>query len=169
MQIVFAILKPTPYFLFCVYEKKLLISLALACVTSVSILGSEQRTTKERDFRFLAEQWNVSKKKKPPPPRLLSPFFARFLTLASRSLLRNSTETLATQASLTEASSQPLSHAYFLNMFSYLGKHSRLLIVWSYDWKSFSVFVIRITSILKKSTVSAQGYDIVARGKRKSA
>ena len=72
-------------------------------------------------------------KREPPPSRLLAPFFARFLTLASRSLLRNSTETLATQASLTEASSQPLSHAYFLNMFSYLGKHSRLLIVWSYD------------------------------------
>ena len=72
-------------------------------------------------------------KREPPPSRLLAPFFARFLTLASRSLLRNSTETLATQASLTEASSQPLSHAYFLNMFSYLGKHSRLLIVWSND------------------------------------
>ena len=99
-------------------------------------------------------------KREPPPSRLLAPFFARFLTLASRCLLRNSTETLATQASLTEASRQPLSHAYFLNMFSYLGKHSRLLIVCSYDWKSFSVFAIRITSILKKSTVSAQGYDI---------
>ena len=72
-------------------------------------------------------------KREPPPSRLLAPFFARFLTLASRSLLRNSTETLAAQASLTEASSQPLSHAYFLNMFSYLGKHSRLLIVWSND------------------------------------
>ena len=100
-------------------------------------------------------------KREPPPPGLLdSQVFVRFLTLASRSLLRNSTETLATQARLTEASSQPLSHAYFLNMFSYLGKHSRLIIVWSYDWMPFSVFAIRITSILKKSTVSAQGYDM---------
>ena len=99
-------------------------------------------------------------KREPPPPRLLVPFFARFLTLASRSLLRNSTETLATQASLAQASSQPLSHAYFLNMFSYLGKLSRLIIVWSYDWMSFSVFAIRITSILKKSTISAQRYDM---------
>ena len=32
----------------------------------------------------------------PPPPRLLAPFFARYLTLVPRSLLRNSTETLAT-------------------------------------------------------------------------
>ena len=98
-------------------------------------------------------------KREPPPPRLLAPFFARFLTLASRSLLRNSTETLATQVSLAQASSQPLSHAYFCYV-SYLGKQSRLIIVWSYDWMSFSVFAIRITSILKKSTVSAQGYDM---------
>ena len=68
MQIVFAILKLKPYFLFCVYEKKPLISLALACVTSVSILGSEQRKTKERDFKFLAEQWNVSQKESHPLP-----------------------------------------------------------------------------------------------------
>ena len=33
-----------------------------------------------------------------PPPRLLAPFFARSLTLAPCSLLRNSSETLATQA-----------------------------------------------------------------------
>ena len=32
----------------------------------------------------------------PPPPRLLAPFFARYVTLVPRSLLRNSTETLAT-------------------------------------------------------------------------
>ena len=38
-------------------------------------------------------------------PRLLAPFFARSLTLAPRSLLRNSTETLATQAF---SSSEPL-------------------------------------------------------------
>ena len=68
-------------------------------------------------------------KREPPPPRLLAPFFVRSLTLAPRSLLRNSTETLATQARLAQASSQRSSHGYFLNVFSYLGKHLRLTIV----------------------------------------
>ena len=65
------------------------------------------------DFRFWPRAMKREPKREPPPPRLLVPFLARFLTLASRSSLRNSTETLATQASLAQASSQPLSHAYF--------------------------------------------------------
>ena len=49
---------------------------------------SEQRKTEERDSRFWPrEKWNESQKMN----RLLAPFFAR-------SLLRNGTETLATQA-----------------------------------------------------------------------
>ena len=73
-------------------------------------LVSEQRKSEERDFRFWpSEKWNESQKMKEGevsflpsslPPRLLAPFFARSLTFAPRSLLRNSTETLPTQANV---------------------------------------------------------------------
>ena len=80
-------------------------------------------------FSDLAVQEMKREPKRATPSRLLASFFVRSLTLAPRSLLRNSTETLATQASLAQASSQRSSHGYFLNMFSYLGKHLRLIIV----------------------------------------
>ena len=73
-------------------------------------LVSEQRKTEERDFRFWpSEKWNENQKMKEggsvlpfflTPPLLLAPFFARSLTLAPRSLLRNRTETLTTQANV---------------------------------------------------------------------
>ena len=73
-------------------------------------LVSEQRKTEERDFRFwTSEKWNENQKMKEgggvlpfflTPPLLLAPFFARSLTLAPRSLLRNSSETLTTQANV---------------------------------------------------------------------
>ena len=84
-------------------------------------LVSEQKKTVERDFRFWPrEKWNENQKMKegggggegrkpfpfflrqPLPALLLSPFFARPLTLVPHSLLLNRTETLATQATLTE-------------------------------------------------------------------
>ena len=65
-------------------------------------LVSEQKKKKkneEREFRFwLREKWNESLSSPPLPALLLAPFFARSLTLVSRSLLLNRTETLTTQA-----------------------------------------------------------------------
>ena len=73
----------------------------------------EKRKTKEWDFRFgQREKWNENQKKKkreggggegifPPhllPALFLAPFFARSSTLVLRSLVRNRTEKLATQA-----------------------------------------------------------------------
>ena len=53
---------------------------------------SEQRKTEDQDSRFWPrKKWNESKN--PPPPRLLAPF-----SRGPRSLFRNNTETLATQA-----------------------------------------------------------------------
>ena len=50
----------------------------------------------ERDFRFWPRgKWNES-----PPRCFIRPFFARTLTLVPRSLLRNRTKTLASQANL---------------------------------------------------------------------
>ena len=50
----------------------------------------------QRDFRFWPlEKWNES-----PPRYFIRPFFAWSLTLVPRSLLRNRTETLGTQANL---------------------------------------------------------------------
>ena len=51
----------------------------------------EQRKTEERDFSALTEREMERESKH-------APFFARSLTLVPRSLLRNSTETLATEA-----------------------------------------------------------------------
>ena len=75
------------------------------------LVSAEQRQTEERDFRsWPRKKWSESAKmkegggeeRKPPtnplPALLLAPFFARSLTLVPRSLLRNCTETLATQA-----------------------------------------------------------------------
>ena len=77
-------------------------------------LVSGQRKTEEWDFRFWPrEKWNKSQKMKeggeegrkfpsflphPSPALLLTPSFARSLTLLPCSLLQNRTETLATQA-----------------------------------------------------------------------
>jgi len=78
-------------------------------------LVSEQRKTKEWDFRFWPrEKWNESQKMKEggkggegrketladkhPLRSLLVPFFTRSLTLVPRSLLQNCMETLAWQA-----------------------------------------------------------------------
>ena len=54
-------------------------------------------------FSDLAVQEMKREPKRATPSRSLAPFFVRSLTLAPRSLLRNSTETLATQASLAQA------------------------------------------------------------------
>ena len=85
----------------------------LAYVASVSVWFWKKRKTKEWDFRFgQREKWNENQKKKkggggggegtfPPhllPALFLAPFFARSLTLVLRSLFRNRTEKLATQA-----------------------------------------------------------------------
>ena len=75
----------------------------------------EKRKTKEWDFRFgQREKWNENQKKKKKkegggggkepflptssPLCFLAPFFARSSTLVLRSLVRNRTEKLATQA-----------------------------------------------------------------------
>ena len=54
-------------------------------------LVSEQRKTEERNSRVLA-----AREMKREPALLLAPFFVQSLTLVSRSLLLNRTETLAT-------------------------------------------------------------------------
>ena len=69
-------------------------------------------------FSDLAVQEMKREPQRATPSRLLASFFVRSLTLAPCSLLRDSTETLVTQASLAQASSQRSSHGYFLNMFS---------------------------------------------------
>ena len=62
-------------------------------------LVSEQKETEEGHFRmWQREKWNESH---PVPALSLAPFLARSLTLVPRCLLRNQTETLATQASFS--------------------------------------------------------------------
>ena len=62
-------------------------------------LVSEQRKTDEGHFRISQrEKWNESH---PLPALSLAQFLARSLTLVPRCLLRNQTETLATQASFS--------------------------------------------------------------------
>ena len=66
-----------------------LIPVILACVASVSVWFR----SKERPRNGILRLWNKCQKIK-------TPFFARSLTLVSRSLLLNRTETLATQATV---------------------------------------------------------------------
>ena len=80
---------PPPYF------SKL--SVAFSLRSKRFRLVSEKRKTEERDLGF-GRARNETRAKNPLPALLLTPFFARSLTLAPRSLLLNCRETLATQA-----------------------------------------------------------------------
>ena len=82
---------------------------SLACVAGVSVWFRSKERPRNGIFGFpkrgfrISERWNESQKMKEVLTRLLAPFFARSLTLAPRSLLRNQTETLAAEAKFSYA------------------------------------------------------------------
>ena len=73
-----------------------LVWFALACVASVSFRFHSKERPRKRIFGFGRAGFSVFF-----PALVLAPFFARFLNLVPRSLLRNRTETLAKQAGFT--------------------------------------------------------------------